>query len=265
MKKVFITRPIPAPVEDILKSAGFLVEVGKEHHGLAKPRLIKALVKGKYDAMISFLTDTIDKEVIDAFGGKIIANYAVGFNNIDITYAKSKGIYVTNTPLVSPSVAEFTSALILAASKRIVEADTFVKEDRYRGWDPHIFLGHDLKGKVLGIVGAGNIGQQTAHAMHLGFGMEIVYHDIKTSSILESDCSARKIDSLDELFKISDVISLHTPLLPETKHLVNRDRLKLMKESAVLVNTSRGGVIDEEALIEFLDKKIYRMCRFGCL
>lgn len=253
--KIFITRPIPAPVEELLRGAGYTVEVGHDQQGLTKPRLVKALLKGKYDGMISFLTDTIDKEVIDAFGGKVIANYAVGFNNIDVAYAKSKGICVTNTPLVSPSVAEFTAGLILAASKRIVSADVFVREDRYRGWDPHIFLGRDLQGKTLGIVGAGHIGRQTARIMNKGFGMNVIYFDTVVSEELETELQARKVESLEDLFRNADVVSLHTPLLPETHHLVNQERLSCMKETAILVNTSRGPVIDENTLIDFLDNK----------
>lgn len=253
--KIFITRPIPSPVEELLKGAGHIVEVGNDQYGLTKNRLIKILAKGGYDAMISFLTDTIDTEVIDAFKGKIIANYAVGFNNIDVAYAKSKGICVTNTPLTSPSVAEFTAGLILVASKRIVPADVFVREDRYRGWDPHIFLGRDLRGKNLGIVGAGHIGRQTARIMNKGFGMNIVYFDTVVSSELENDMQAQRATSIEELFRISDIVSLHTPLSPETHHLVNKEILECMKETAILVNTSRGQVIDENTLVEFLDNK----------
>lgn len=253
MAKIFITRPIPEPALELLKEAGHSVEVGEDRYGLSKKKLVKILKKSAYDGLLSLLTDPIDKDVIDAFGGKVIANYAVGFNNIDVEYAKSKGIVVTNTPLGSDSVAEFAAGLILTLSKRIAEADEFARKGKYKAWDPYLFLGHDLRGKVLGVVGTGRIGAATARIMSQGFKMNVVYYDVVKNETIERECHARLV-SLEELLEISDVVTLHVPLMPATTHLISKERLALMRKGAMLVNTARGPVVDEHALEEALVK-----------
>lgn len=257
MAKIFITRPIPPPTEELLGKAGHEVVVGNKLHGLPKKKLVQILENGKYDGLLSFLTDEIDREVIDAFGGKVISNYAVGFNNIDVSYAKSKGIIVTNTTLSTDAVAEFTATLILSVAKRIVEADAFTRDGKFKTWDPMIFLGSDLKGKTLGVIGTGRIGGAVARIMRKGFGMNIIYYDIVRNDFIENECGAKHVP-LEDVFKLSDVVSIHTPLLDSTRHLVSRERLSMMKKEAVLINTARGPIVDEVALIEALEEKTIR-------
>ncbi len=252
--KVFITRRIPEVGIKLLKKSCD-VRVYLKDTAISKKELIKGV---KWcDALICLLTENIDKEVIDANPKlKIIANYAVGFNNIDIEYAKKNGIPVANTPggASSESVAEHTLALILAVTKRLHEADSFVRKGEYTCWQPMLLLDMELLGKTLGVVGTGRIGSLVAKKVHYGFGMKILYYDTIQNKELENKCNARKV-SLDTLLKVSDVITLHVPLLPSTRHLIGRKELSQMKKTAHLINTSRGAVIDERALVSVLKKK----------
>ena len=138
---------------------------------------------------------------------------------------------------------------MLALASNVASGDRFVRAKKYRGWDPTLFVGTDLPGKTLGIVGAGRIGSSTAKMAHKGFGMKIIYSDVQENTELENECQAKKIETVEELLKTSDFVSLHVPLLPETKHLISQERLGMMKKTAYLVNTSRGPVIDEKALV----------------
>jgi glyoxylate reductase len=219
MAKVFLTRPILEPAIQLLEDAGHTVVVGKNQMGLSKKALIKELKNGNYDALLSSLTDTIDKEVIDSFNGKIIANYAVGFNNIDVPYAKSKGLFVTNTPTSSEAVAEFAAALTIALERKLFSADSFVRRGLFNGFNSNLFLGHNMRGKVLGVIGTGRIGGAFARIMSQGFRMSIVYTDNVRNERIEKECNARQV-SIEELLEFSDIISLHVPLTPQTKHLI---------------------------------------------
>jgi len=259
-KKIFITRKMPEIAEKMLIESGFSVDVWPKERAPKKRELIKQLEKEKYDAVLCLLTDKIDSEVFDASPTtKIFANYAAGFDNIDISEAKNRNIIITNTPGVSSvAVAEHTFALMLALTTRIVEGDSFMRRGKYTGWEPMSFIGTDFAGKKIGIVGVGNIGSQVARMAHNGFGAEILYTDINQNTEIEQKYGAKKCASLEDLLRESDIVSLHVPLLDSTHHLINETNLKLMKPTAFLINTSRGPVIDEKALVKTLQNKTIR-------
>ena len=258
--KIFITRQIPELGIAMLREKGYEVEVSSKNRPLKKKELIKILKKNSYDAVITLLTDQIDAEVIAAAPGvKIFANYAVGYNNIDIAEAKAKNIYVTNAPGASDeSVAEHAVSLMLALAHRIVESDQFVRDGKYTGWDPMLFTGFDLRGLTLGLIGAGHIGTHVATICKNGFGMNILYYDVVRNEKLENEIGATFISTVDEILTKADVVSLHVPLLPTTQHLLNAEHFSKMKKSAILINTSRGPVVDECALLEALRKGTIR-------
>ncbi|HET7713083.1 MAG TPA: D-glycerate dehydrogenase [Patescibacteria group bacterium] len=251
MGKVVITRRIPPPAEEILKSAGHEVVVSPMPRPLSREEL-KNFVVGA-DGILSLLTDKIDGEVMDAAGDKlkIIANYAVGFDNINLTDATQRKIVVTNTPgVLTEAVAEHTFALILSLAKNIVEADKFTRSGGYQGWEPELFLGQSLYQKTIGIIGAGRIGGYVAKAAQ-GFSMKIIYHDVRRNEEFEKATGSQFVD-LMTLLSNSDIVTIHVPLTSETKHLLGAAHFPLMKKTALLINTSRGGVIDEEALVSAL-------------
>ncbi len=252
MPKVFVTRAIPEAGIKLLKEKGFEVEVSSVDGVMPREQLL-AKVKGA-DAILSLLTDKMDGELMDAAGSqlKVIANYAVGYDNINLLDAASRNVVITNTPeVLTESVAELAIALIFAISRRIVEADQFMRDGKYHAWGPMLFLGNDLVGKTLGLVGLGRIGAAVAKRMRDGFEMKILYYDAKRNEGLEKKYNLQFVD-LETLLKESDFVSLHVPLMPETKHLINADKLKIMKKTAYLINTSRGPIVDEKALVEAL-------------
>jgi glyoxylate reductase len=250
--KIFITRKIPEAGIKLLQEKGYKVEISPQDGVIPREELLKK-VKGT-DAILSILTDKIDGEVMDAAGPqlKIVANYAVGFDNLDVTAAKQRNIILTNTPeVLTESVAEHTIALMFAIARRIVESDQFMRDGKYVGWAPMLFLGNDLVGKTLGLVGLGRIGAAVAERMYDGFKMKILYYDVRRNEELEKQYHL-EYRSLEDLLKEADFISIHVPLLPTTKHLIGEPQLKIMKKTAYLINTSRGPVIDEKALVEAL-------------
>lgn len=257
--KIFVTRKIPDAGIKLLEAAGHDVDISEKDGVLTKKELINALKVKEYDAVLPLLTDTIDAEVFDAVpSAKIFADYAVGYNNIDVEEAKKRGIVVTNTPgVLTDSVAEHTFAMILSITARIPEGDRFTRAGKYEGWAPELLLGMDIKGKTLGIIGAGRIGSQVANIGKGGFGMNVIYFDIKKNKEFENATGGEFRASVEEVLKVADVVTLHVPLLDSTKHLINKERLEMMKPTAYLVNSSRGPVIDENALVEALrDKQI---------
>lgn len=260
MQKVFITREIPELGISMLKEKGYEVTVGSSKRPLQKSDIIKIIKKGTYDALLTLLTDPIDKEVLDlasAKGIKIISNYAVGFNNIDIPCATEKGIVITNTPgQFSDSIAEHTVALILGLTTRMVEGDRFTRAGKYKGWDAMNLIGTDLKGKTLGLLGAGHIGERAAFQMVKGFNMKCMYYDVKRNETIERELGAVFCPEPETVIKAADIVSLHVPLLPSTTHLMNTERLSMMKKTAYLINTSRGPVIDEIALVSALKNNV---------
>ncbi len=257
MAKIYVTRMISEAGIKILKDKGYEVVVNPEDRVLTKEELIGALKGQNYDALLCLLTDKIDGEVMGAFGPKlkVVANMAVGFDNIDVEEAKKRGIMVANTPgVLTDTVAEHTFALMLAIAHRIPEADKFTRALKYQGWAPMLFLGNDLSGKTLGVVGLGRIGSRVAHHAARGFEMKVLYYDVNRNENFEKEFAAIYI-SLDDLLKQSDFVSIHVPLLPATQHLINAEKLKLMKPTAYLINTSRGPIIEEVALAKALTDK----------
>lgn len=258
MAKIFVTRRIPRVGLEMLGKAGHKLTVSEEDRPLSKAEIITALKKDLYDGVLCLLTDTIDKEIYEVTPHtKIFANYAVGVNNIDVEEAKRRGVVVTNTPgALTESVAEHAITLILSLMKRVVEGDKFVRDGKFSGFAPELLLGADLKGKTLGIIGAGRIGARVAEIAVKGFDMRVIYYDIKRSEIFERETGARFGETVEVALKEADVVSIHVPLLPETRHLINKERLVLMKSTAYLVNTSRGKVVDENALVDALRKRV---------
>lgn len=253
-KKVFITRKIPDIGINMLKDKGYEVDISPHDRPLSKQELIETLKSKSYDAVLTLLSDNIDAEIFDAGPSvKIFANYTIGYDNFDVEEGKKRAIYLTNAPGGGADrVAEHAWALILALTCRIVEGDRFMRAGKYLGWDPMLLPGIRISGKVLGIIGAGRIGTEVARIGARGFGMRIAYHDIVRNEKIESLHNATFWPNLEDVLRQADIVSLHTPLTLETKHLINADRLAMMKKGSYLINTSRGGVVDEKALIQAL-------------
>lgn len=242
MKKIFITHKIPSSGPRLLEAQGYKFLPG---------------AKGA-DAVLCLLTDKIDGAFMDAAGKqlKIIASYNVGVDNIDLKAATDRKIVVTNTPgVLTEAVAEHAIALMLAVARRVVETDAFTRAGKFKGWEPDLLLGIELKNKTLGIVGLGRIGFRVAEIAVKGLGMKVVYNDVKPNADFEKAYDGQYVKKLDDLLKTSDVVSIHVPLLPSTKHLIDAKRLSLMKKTAILINTSRGPVVDEIALVAALRQK----------
>lgn len=273
MFKIFITRPIPEAGIKLLRDKGYeiLVNEAARDRGAEKEEILIGVKSA--DALLPTLTEKIDAQIMDAGKPslKIIANMAVGFNNVDLEAATKRGIMVTNTPgVLTETVAEHTFALMLALSHRIVEADKFTRAGLYRAWGPMLLLGSDLSGKILGVVGLGRIGSRVAYHAVKGFGMKVLYTDVKRDENFERELvvegsadsrianrsgiavGAQFFENINDLLPHCDYISLHVPLTGSTLHLIDERRLKLMKTSAYLINTSRGPIIDEKALVKAL-------------
>ena len=234
----------------MLKKKGFEVSVYNKDKPISRKDLFKNIKD--CDALISLLTDKIDKEVIDKMKNcKVIANYAVGFNNIDVEYAKNKGIVVTNTPeVLTDSTADLTMSLVLSCARNLSQAEQFVRAKKFKGWKPKLLLGVELKDKYFGILGAGRIGAAVVKRAY-AFGCKILYFsDIKNTGI-EKMLGAKRT-SLNLLLKKSDIISIHLPLNKFTYNLLNGDNLTLLKKSAIVINTARGEIIDEMFLLSML-------------
>jgi len=252
MSKIFVTRQIPGDHLEKLKVNGNEVVIS-EFSRVLTPEELLAKSKG-VDGLLCLLTDRIDADLMDAIGPqlKIISNYAVGFDNVDVKGASDRGILVTNTPSeeVDEAVAEHTWALISALARRIVEADEATRRGAYRGWEPDIFLGTNLIGKTLGIIGLGGIGTMVARRA-AGYKMNVIYNK-RTRDTEAEEKMGVKYCELDQLLAQSDVVSLHVPLTDETRHMINKDTLAKMKKGAFLVNTARGPVVQEHDLVEAL-------------
>lgn len=248
--KVFVTRKLPAGL-DLLEEETEL-KVSPEDRVLERKELIDH-IKGQ-DALLCSLADRIDAEVMDAGEHlKVISNYAVGFDNIEVAEATKRGIAVTNTPgVLTETTAELVWALLMAVARRIAEADRFLRSGKWQGWAPMLFLGRDIWGKVLGIVGLGRIGTAVAKRAK-GFNMEILYYSPRRKQKLERELGVEYVP-LEELLRRSDFVTLHMPLLPDTYHLIGERELELMKTTAFLINASRGPVVDENALIKALQE-----------
>ena len=247
--KVFITRAIPEKGLEIIKDF-CNIDIWQEELPPSRADLLQH-VRGA-DGLLSLLTDKIDSEVMDEAGPqlKVISNLAVGFDNIDVNAATSRKIAVGNTPdVLTDATADFAFALMMAVARRIPEAERYVHEGKWKTWGPMTLLGVDLKGATLGLIGFGRIGKAMARRA-LGFDMSVIYYD-PNEKRQDVDIKATQVD-FEILLKESDFISLHTPLTPDTRHLINGEALSKMKSNAVLVNTSRGPVVDPQALYEAL-------------
>ncbi|HYC80117.1 MAG TPA: D-glycerate dehydrogenase, partial [Candidatus Binatia bacterium] len=250
--KVFVTRNIPQTGLDLMKDNGIEAVVSSLDRPLKREELIEQIAG--VDGILSQLVDKIDGEVMDAAGKqlRVVANYAVGYDNIKLADAHERNILVTNTPdVLTDAVADHAMALMLAVARRVVESDRFSRAGKYTGWQPFLLLGQDVFGKTLGIVGMGRIGGALAKRAAKGFGMKVIYHDQRANAELDAEIGSKNV-SMDELLKTSDFISLHVPLLPETKHLISAPQFEMMKKTSVLVNTARGPVVDEAALLNAL-------------
>jgi len=254
--KVFITRKIPVNGIDLLKKKGYDVKVYPKEKPISRQELINGAKDA--DAVITLLTDKVDDAILSKLPKiKIISNFAVGYNNIDISSAAKRNIMVTNTPgVLTEATADTAFALLITCGRRIVESDEFMRKGKFIGWDPMLLLGTELKGSTVGIIGAGRIGAALAKRCS-GFGMKIIYFSRRKNEYFENKLKAKKV-TLTKLLSKSDFISVHIPLTPETHHLIGREEIKLMKKSAVFINTARGEVVDEKELIKALKaKKIF--------
>ncbi|MBT8392450.1 MAG: D-glycerate dehydrogenase [Ignavibacteriaceae bacterium] len=250
--KVFITRELPEVAFTQLSKNNIPFDYYKADKPIPRSVLLKN-VKG-CTALISLLTEKIDKILINTMPDcKIIANYAVGYNNIDVDYAKKQKIIVTNTPdVLTDSTADLTIALLLACARRLSEGEMMIHAGEYKGWKPKLLLGTELKGKSFGILGAGRIGTAVAKRA-MGFGVKILYTDRSKNEQIEKITGAKKVSDVT-LLKKSDFISIHLPLNKYTFHYLNSKRLSLLKKESILINTARGEIIDETALIKMLKK-----------
>jgi len=246
---VYVTRLIPVEGLTLLREA-CNVEINPEDRPLTREELLKN-VRGR-DGVITLLTDRIDGEVMDAARGiKGFANYAVGFDNLDVKAATERKIPLSNTPgVLTLATAEMAWTLLFAVARRLIESDKVMRSGTWPGWGPMQFIGGDVTGKTLGVVGAGRIGTAMA-LMSKGFAMRVLYTDEVANPVLERELGARKVP-FEELLRESDFVSVHVPLMPATRHLFNAGTLALMKPTAYLINTSRGPVIHEAELVEAL-------------
>jgi len=249
-QRVFISRPLPDKGIAVLKN-DFDVEVNPEDRPLSRSEFLEKIADA--DGVLCLIHDRIDSEVFDAAPRvKGFANYAVGFDNIDVPEATRRGVPVSNTPgVLTDATAEMAWALLFAVARRVVESDTVMRNRQWPGWGPLQFIGGDITGSTLGIVGAGRIGTSMALKSR-GFNMRVLYYDVFRNKTLEAELGAEPVD-LDRLLTESDYVSIHTPLMTETRHLITLDRIRQMKKTAYLINTSRGGLVVERDLADALN------------
>jgi glyoxylate reductase len=253
---VFVTRPLPAPGIDLLVELGFEVRANDEDRPLHRAELIAGIEQA--DALLCMLSDRVDAEVLDAAPSlRVVSNYAVGFDNIDVAAARQRGVEVTTTPgVLTDATADLAWALLLAAARNLGAGERLVRAGEWTGWAPTQLLGEPLRHQTLGIVGMGAIGQAVARRAQ-GFGMNVVYFNRnQVSPEIETSLGAEFV-SLDDLLRRSDFISLHAPLNDQSRHMFDARAFRLMKSTAVLVNTGRGALIDEAELVNVLrDRQI---------
>ncbi|MDO8683767.1 MAG: D-glycerate dehydrogenase [Armatimonadota bacterium] len=247
--RVFVTRRIPEEGIAVLER---MAEVTIWTDELPPPHEILLREVMRSDGLLCMLTDKIDIDVMDAGPNlKVISNYAVGVDNIDVQAATDRGIAVGNTPgVLTETTADLAFALLLATARRIVEADKYLRACGWRAWGPTLFLGQDAHNATLGIVGMGRIGREMARRAK-GFSMPILYTNPSPSPEVEEEFGAKRV-SLDDLLRQSDFVSIHTPLTPETRHLISEREFDLMKPTAILINTARGPIVDQKALYQAL-------------
>jgi glyoxylate reductase len=249
MPRVFVSRRLPGNAIEQLRAVAD-VDLWPGNMPPAYDELTRRLAGA--NGVICLLTDRVDRALIgQAPGLRVISNVAVGYDNIDVSAASERGIPIGNTPgVLTETTADLAFALMLACARRIVEAERVVRDGRWRTWDPSLLLGHDVHGATLGIVGFGKIGQAVARRA-AGFDMRVLY--ASRSPVAAPHPPAERV-ALDELLRTADFVSLHVPLTPETRHIIGADQLRSMKKAAILINTARGGVIDQEALVRALEE-----------
>ncbi|MBB6215692.1 lactate dehydrogenase-like 2-hydroxyacid dehydrogenase [Anaerosolibacter carboniphilus] len=254
--KVLVTRKIPEEAIQLLEQYCD-VEINPHDREMTRKELLES-VRNK-DGVLCLLTNTIDEEVFEAAGKqcKIFSNYAVGYNNIDVEGASRRGIAITNTPgVLDDATADLAWALLFAVARRIPEGDQYIRDGRFTAWSPTLLLGRDITGKTLGIIGAGRIGSNFGRKAK-AFDMKILYTGTKPNHSFEAETGATFTDK-ETLLKASDFISIHVPLSPATKYYIGDREFDMMKNTAILINTSRGPVINEKALVQALkEKKIW--------
>ncbi|MBA7653901.1 Glyoxylate/hydroxypyruvate reductase B [subsurface metagenome] len=252
--KVYITRQIAQKALDMIAQ---VTEMKVWSEELPPPREVLLAEAQNVDGMLTLLTDKIDAALMEAAPRlKVISNLAVGYDNIDVPEATRHGIVVGNTPeVLNETTADFAFALLMAAARRVAEADTFTRKGRWKTWEPMVMLGQDIHHATLGIVGLGRIGMEIAKRAK-GFNMKVLYYDaIRRSEEEERQLGVEHVPELSALLSQSDFISLHTPLTPQTHHLIGAAQFALMKPTAIVVNTSRGPVVDQKALYEALKSR----------
>jgi glyoxylate reductase len=252
MSRILVTRRIPETAIEKLKTVFSEVSVFTEDRDMTRAEII-ASMQG-CELLLSMLTNPIDNELLDSNPNlKGVCNYAVGYNNIDIEYAKQKGIKVCNTPdVLTETTADLAWALIMSTARRVVEGDLLTRSGGYKGWEPMLLLGRDVYDKTLGIIGMGRIGIAVARRA-VGFGMHVLYHN--NHCYVEELPFKTECVELDTLLRESDIITIHVPLTEQSRHLISDREFSLMKPTAILVNTSRGPVVDEAALVKALKAK----------
>jgi len=248
---IVMTRELPGAVEERIRAAGHDVWVYRENQSIPSS-LLREKVQDAH-GLICLLTDRVDAETLSAAPNlKVVANYAVGFENIDVQACAERGIVVTNTPdVLTEATADMAFALLMGAARHLVPGHKLTEQGAFTGWQPGLLLGHAVHGATLGIVGMGRIGQAVARRA-AGFSMRVLYTS-RSPWDQDHTCNAKRVD-LDALLAESDFISLHAPLTPQTHHIINQKALAQLKPSAILINTARGGLLDQEALLQALSQ-----------
>ena len=254
---VVVTRRLPAPVEEQLAQE-FDARLNRDDHPLSVAELQDAL--GTADALLPTVTDRLNGDVlsVEPLRVRIIANYGVGFNHIDVTAAKRRGLVVTNTPdVLTDDTADDAVMLMLIVARRAGEGERYVRAGRWTGWGPTHLLGTKVSGKTLGVIGMGRIGRAVARRAHHGFGMRVIFHDpFPPPADVVAELGAEPRSTIEAVLREADFVSLHSPATPETRHLINAERLALMKPGAFLINTARGDIVDEAALVDALKRRL---------
>jgi glyoxylate reductase len=248
--RAYVARRLPDAAMSLLREHAEVSVWGTDE--VPPPREVLLRESASCDGLLALLTDRIDAAFLDACPGlKVVSNYAVGFDNIDVDAATSRGVAVTNTPgVLTETTADFAFTLLMATARRLVEADRYTRDGKWKSWMPMLFLGQDIHRATLGLVGLGRIGAAMAKRAR-GFDITVLYHDVVRRQDLEQGLGIA-FTPLDDLLRRSDFVSVHTPLTSETRHLIGAPQFALMKKTAILINSARGPIVDQDALVHAL-------------